>query len=151
MKRKIFMIIVMIIFCLFVNGWFSLKPSASHEFFMEEAIPIREDDQIVGMDYYITLPRDYLSDGILKTRLLDSIYHYKDVSDVSSFLIRIHFKNLTMKDYSLKDFYVLYDQDKISYKRSNLTISSNHSSLFSFFIDFRKFDVQDSFFMIEIQ
>lgn len=151
MKHKIILLGVMIFFCLFLNGWFSLKPNKSQSFFMEEAIPIREGDEIVGMDYYITLPSNYYSDGLLQTRLLDSIYHYKDVQDVSHFLIRIHFKNLTSQDYILKDYYVDDLQVKKYYTHSDIIFSSKHSSVFSFYIDFHNFSIKNSSFIIKIQ
>ena len=76
---------------------------------------------------------------------------YKDVHDISSFFVRIQIKNLTMKDYSLKDFYIIYNGEKNYFNHSNIVFTSNHSSIFSFFIDFGEITNQDSFFVIEIQ
>ena len=77
----------------------------------EEAIPARNDEQIEAMNYNIVINSN--KDRIVyKTKLLDSINHYLDVSDKEQIYIKFKFTNNTTNNYYLKKI-VIYDKKSI--------------------------------------
>lgn len=102
MKKIIILIILLSLF----NSKTSAKSTIT-----EEAIPVRNDEQIEAMNYNIVINSN--KDRIMyKTKLLDSINHYLDVSDKEQIYIRFKFNNTTNNNYYLKKI-VIYDNQSI--------------------------------------
>ena len=77
----------------------------------EEATPVRNNEQIEAMNYKIVINSN--KDRIVyKTKLLDSINHYLDVSDKEQIYIKFKFTNNTTNNYYLKKI-VIYDKKSI--------------------------------------
>ncbi|MBR2678262.1 MAG: hypothetical protein IKE63_02475 [Bacilli bacterium] len=77
----------------------------------EEATPVRNDEQIEAMNYKIVINSN--KDRIVyKTKLLDSINHYLDVTDKEQIYIKFKFTNNTTNNYYLKKI-VIYDKKSI--------------------------------------
>ena len=78
----------------------------------EEATPIRIEDTIQKMEYNIII-RDSNKDKIsYNTKILDSIYHYTDISKFDEFLINLKLDNKTQDKYYLKKI-IIYNKNKI--------------------------------------
>ena len=78
----------------------------------EEATPIRIGDTIQKMEYNIII-RDSNKDKIsYNTKILDSIYHYTDISKFDEFLINLKLDNETQDKYYLKKI-IIYNKNKI--------------------------------------
>lgn len=102
MKKIVILIILL--------SLFNSKPSAKSTI-TEEAIPARNDEQIEAMNYNIVINSN--KDRIVyKTKLLDSINHYLDVSDKEQIYIKFKFTNNTTNNYYLKKI-VIYDKKSI--------------------------------------
>lgn len=102
MKKIVILIILLSLF----NSKTSAKSTIT-----EEAIPVRNDEQIEAMNYNIVINSN--KDRIVyKTKLLDSINHYLDVTDKEQIYIKFKFTNNTTNNYYLKKI-VIYDNQSI--------------------------------------
>lgn len=102
MKKIVILIILL--------SLFNSKTSAKNTI-TEEAIPVRNNEQIEAMNYKIVINSN--KDRIVyKTKLLDSINHYLDVSDKERIYIKFKFTNNTNNNYYLKKI-VIYDNQSI--------------------------------------
>lgn len=76
----------------------------------EEAIPIRDYDEIKGMKYTINVDNSIIDNSIdVYSKILSSIYHYKDISNINSFFI-----NLSVdEDYKIDTIDIVDNKNKI--------------------------------------
>ena len=76
----------------------------------EEAIPIRDYDEIKGMKYTINVDNSVIDNSIdVYSKILSSIYHYKDISNINSFFI-----NLSVdEDYKIDTIDIVDNKNKI--------------------------------------
>lgn len=76
----------------------------------EEAIPIRNYDEIKGMKYTINVDNSVIDNSIdVYSKILSSIYHYKDISNINSFFI-----NLSVdEDYKIDTIDIVDNKNKI--------------------------------------
>ncbi len=109
--------IILIICCVLLTGCVP-KTKAQFDDIIEEADPIRKEDKIVGMNYKITIPKNYSFYRVLSTHIVDSIAHYKDLNDIQSFVVSVTLKNETEKDIRLKEVLVKND-DIVTNRFSN--------------------------------
>lgn len=128
MKKVSISIVTIVVFLfsfLFYMIVFS-KP-LSMEKIEEEAIPIREDENMIGMDYYITI-NQYMKDNsiVISSHILDSIIHYKEPSLIHNFFVRLSINNQSKYDYLLKNIRVIDNSlniliEDLSYQKENNT------------------------------
>ena len=132
----IFFSLVLILF-LFLE-----KPSNASDFISEEAIPIREEDIITGIEYHIQIGKRVKNATLdINTHILDSIFHYKDISTIEHFTVKIIMDNKSKHPYLLKRI-ELFSQGKkenISYQRKGNDIVLNLNQ--SFFMNYHKNDM----------
>ncbi|MBR3145795.1 MAG: hypothetical protein IKF47_00885 [Bacilli bacterium] len=76
----------------------------------EEAIPIRDYDEIKGMKYTINVDNSVIDNSIdVYSKILSSIYHYKDISNINSFFI-----NLSVdEDYKIDTIDIVDNKNKV--------------------------------------
>lgn len=117
---------VVFLFC-FLLYMIIFSTPLSMEKIEEEAIPIREDEKIIGMDYYITI-NPYMKDNsiVISSRILDSVVHYKEPSLVHDFFVRLSINNQSKYDYLLKNIRIIDDSlnafiEDLSYQKDNNT------------------------------
>ncbi len=94
----------------------------------EEASPIREGNNIVGMDYIITIGKDVKRHDVnISTSILSSILHYKDINNINSFYVDLKINNKTNNKYFLKNIILVSNggliNKKVKYKKKNNYIS----------------------------
>ena len=90
----------------------------------EEASPIREEDKIVGFDYYINISDNTRNNISINTSILSSINHYKDIKLIDDFLIDLRIN----KNYNLKRLDMICDNKvirKFKYKKKKRLITFN--------------------------
>lgn len=98
---------------------------------IEEAVPIRDKNEIVGMNYYITINsrKEYLG---INTKLIESIIHYKDVSGINKFYVNFIIINNSGHNYYLKKIDVI--NNNISLRKYNYNyLISNKKKVFILF------------------
>ena len=79
----------------------------------EEVNPIRENDIITSMNYNITLDKKTNKKSFdIKSSILSSIYHYKDIDSIDTFTINLYLINDTKYNYSI-DRILLVDNNYI--------------------------------------
>ena len=126
--------ILLLLCCFLLSGCFS-KTQARPIDLIEEAVPIREKDRIVGMNYYLTIPKGYPISDVIPTHIVDSIAHYKDLNSIDSFVVSIILKNETENDLELEKVLIQerqmilkrFSQDLIIYKGETNTFSISFS------------------------
>lgn len=100
----------------------------------EEVSPIRENERIIGFNYYIILPKNYDCSKKLKTHIIDSISHYTDISLVQELYISVTINNQSKESYQLKDVY-LKDKDMVhKHFLFDLNFLNNKTNTFSFIL-----------------
>ena len=83
----------------------------------EEASPIREGNNIVGMDYIITIGKDVKRHDVnISTSILSSILHYKDINNINSFYVDLKINNKTNNKYFLKNIILVSNGGLINKK-----------------------------------
>lgn len=76
----------------------------------EEATPIRDYGEIKGMKYTIDVDNSVNDNNIdIYSKIISSIYHYKDINNVSSFFINL----IVDDDYKVDDINIVDDNNKI--------------------------------------
>lgn len=128
--RKILLFFLISCVCLMLSGCLP-KTKAMKQVIMEEVVPIRNNDVIIGMNYYITLPVDFNINNNLKTHIIDSISHYKDIHNVDTFYVSIIIKNQTKKDYYLNHVYIRKNGVIVNQYSYDLKIYHNQTNSFS--------------------
>ena len=145
MKRKVLFICVFII--MIIVFFLSFKTSNAESIIDEEASPIREDNEIVGMDYSITIGEDTNKDNIIiNTAIISSIIHYKDIKFISDFFIDLKIINKSNYEYSLKNISINNGESikkKIDYKTNN--------SIISFYLNKDDLIDTDNYVLIELE
>ena len=147
-RISILLITIFLFFFLFFLVVFS-KP-LSLEKIGEEAIPIREDGIIIGMDYYITINK-YMKDNsiTISSHVLDSILHYKDPSLIHNFFIRLSIDNKSKYDYLLKNICILDNYSNIVIKKLSYKKDGKYS--FIVFLPDTVFKSSDILYKIQIE
>ena len=76
----------------------------------EEATPIRDSNEIKGMKYTIDIDNSVNDNNIdIYSKIISSIYHYKDISNINSFFI-----NLSVDEkYKIDDINIVDDNNRI--------------------------------------
>ena len=145
MKRKILFISVFII--MIIVFFLSFKTSNAESIIDEEASPIREDNEIVGMNYSIIIGEDTNKDNIIiNTAIISSIIHYKDIKFISDFFIDLKIINKSNYEYSLKNISINNGESikkKIDYKTNN--------SIISFYLNKDDLIDTDNYVLIELE
>ena len=68
---------------------------------VEEVDPVRNNDIIVGINYSVTLDKNF-NNSRVDTHIIDSIYHYKDLDRIDNFIVNITIRNNSKYDYKLE-------------------------------------------------
>lgn len=95
------------------------KPTNRSDYISEEVIPIREEDIITGIEYHIQIGKRVRKASLdINTHILDSIYHYKDISTIEKFTVKIIMDNQSKYTYLLKKIELLSQgkREDISYQ-----------------------------------
>ena len=95
------------------------KPTNRSDYISEEVIPIREEDIITGIEYHIQIGKRVKNATLdINTHILDSIYHYKDISTIERFTVKIIMDNQSKYTYLLKKIELLSQgkREDISYQ-----------------------------------
>lgn len=95
------------------------KPTNRNDYISEEVIPIREEDIITGIEYHIQIGKRVKNATLdINTHILDSIYHYKDISTIERFTVKIIMDNQSKYTYLLKKIELLSQgkREDISYQ-----------------------------------
>lgn len=123
-----FYIIVLIVLLLF----FYSNNKNNRSFINEEALPIRDNEIIEGMNYIITIDNMKDNNITILSEILSSIYHYKDINNISDFYIDLKIDNKTDYNYLLKDISIVDSVDNIiikdidyNYKDSDISFTLN--------------------------
>lgn len=132
--RKVLLFFVISYMCLMLCGCLP-KTKAINKEIMEEVVPIRNDDVIIGINYYITLPDNINISNRLKTHIVDSISHYKDIHKIDTFYVSVIIKNQTKKDYYLNQVFIRKNGIIINQYLYDLKIYHNQTNSFSLFLD----------------
>ena len=76
----------------------------------EEATPIRDSNEIKGMKYTIDIDNSVNDNNIdIYSKIISSIYHYKDISNINNFFI-----NLSVDEkYKIDDINIVDDNNRI--------------------------------------
>lgn len=59
---------------------------------LEEVVPIREEEKIVGLIYDVSISKSRFSSLQISTSILQSIMHYKNIQEMDSFFVEMHLK-----------------------------------------------------------
>ena len=105
-KYILFYLLVLICLLLF---FYSNKKDYKYLIY-EEATPIRDYNEIRGMKYTIDIDNSINDDNIdVYSKIISSIYHYKDISNINSFFV-----NLSVDDnYKIDTINIVDDNNKI--------------------------------------
>lgn len=105
-KYILFYLLVLICLLLF---FYSNKKDYKYLIY-EEATPIRDYNEIRGMRYTIDIDNSINDDNIdVYSKIISSIYHYKDISNINSFFV-----NLSVDDnYKIDTINIVDDNNKI--------------------------------------
>lgn len=105
-KYILFYLLVLICLLLF---FYSNKKDYKYLIY-EEATPIRDYNEIRGMKYTIDIDNSINDNNIdVYSKILSSIYHYKDISNINSFFV-----NLSVDDnYKIDTINIVDDNNKI--------------------------------------
>lgn len=105
-KYILFYLFVLIIVLLF---FYSNKKDYKYLIY-EEATPIRDYDEIRGMKYTIDIDNSINDNSIdVYSKIISSIYHYKDINNINSFFI-----NLSVdEEYKIDDINIVDDNNRI--------------------------------------
>ncbi len=96
MKRYI--IFYFIIFCILMLFFLSDRKDYTY-LIHEEATPIRDLDEIKGMLYRIDIDNSINDKNInISSKIISSINHYKDISNINSFFVNLEVDNDYMVD-----------------------------------------------------
>lgn len=138
MKKKSIIILFSLLFLLFL---FLQKPTHYSDSIIEEAIPIREEENITGIEYHIQIGKKVKDASLdINTHILDSIYHYKDISLIDQFTVKIIMKNQSKYPYLLKKIELLSHErrEDVSYQLqgNDIVLHLNHD----FFMNYQKND-----------
>lgn len=87
--RRIVCLLLISMITIIILG-FSNKKEISIE---EEANPIRNNNIIVGLDYILKLNHSNNSKITVKSNILNSINHYKDINQINDFFVLLKLKN----------------------------------------------------------
>ena len=101
-RKRVFIytsVVVLFVFSMLIGCGY--MASAKGEDIEEEAIPIRDNGVIVGMDYHISIDTNK-SNIVINTKLIDSIRHYKDISLLDELYVTFKFNNKSNNNYYLK-------------------------------------------------
>ena len=122
-NRIKYIIIINIIFILTT----AFKTTKEELPIIEEAIPIRNNEEIIGLNYSITIPNNLKDNKVLiNTKIIDSINHYKDINNIKKFKIIININNNSNYPYKVTDIYISINnknKQKIKYHNYNNKIS----------------------------
>ncbi|MBQ9019044.1 MAG: hypothetical protein IJ097_01865 [Bacilli bacterium] len=106
----------------------------------EEAIPIREYDEITAMNYNITL-NDIRTNNIkISSSILSSIYHYKDISNINDFLVYLNIDNNTSFNYLINNISIVDKRNKKIIKKIKYNNNENNIYFNLNKTDFNKYD-----------
>jgi hypothetical protein len=92
----------------------------------EEAIPIRDFNEIKGMNYKVDID-DSINDKRLDiySKIISSIYHYKDINNINDFFINLEIDS----NYKIDDISIVDDNNyiirNINYKKNGNKIFFN--------------------------
>lgn len=118
-----YLIIISIIFILTT----AFRTTTEEQTITEEAIPIRNNEEIIGLNYSITIPNNIKDNKvIIPTKILDSINHYKDIRSINNFKVIIIINNNSKYIYKVTNIYISSNKknkQKIKYHNSNNKIS----------------------------
>ena len=123
-KDRIKKIIIIIIILILTTAFKTTKEEPT---ISEEAIPIRHNEEIIGLNYNITIPNDLIDNKvIINTKIIDSINHYTDIKSIDNFQINIIISNKSNYIYKVTDIQLSSNNkniQKIKYHNSNNKIS----------------------------
>ncbi len=126
-KLNIVVLVLIVILFSFLFFMIGFSEPLSLEKIGEEAIPIREDDTIIGMDYVITI-YSYVNDNsiVISSHILDSVLHYKDPSSIHDFYIQLSIHNQSKHDYLLKNIRIKDNRSNVIIEELSYEEESNH-------------------------
>lgn len=126
------LLIISFLLC-FINNNCIERKEINDNNFLEEAIPIRSEDKIIGIKYNITLTEKF-NDEVIITHIIDSIYHYKSFDNIDNFFVTVILKNNSNNTYKVK---VLLKNSKLIKKKihTDIIVSAKEDSTFTFFLE----------------
>lgn len=135
MKKIIFCAVSLLVLVIFIISNKSIMSIS------EEASPIREGDNIVGMDYVITIGDDVKRSKLdINTSIISSILHYKDISSIDDFYVDLKINNKSKYKYLIKDIFITdqtgFINRKVRYKNNKkkgfISIKLDKDDLYQF-------------------
>lgn len=126
-------IVIILLLCIFITGCVP-KTEARKSELEEEVFPIRENSQIIGFNYFITLPENYDYSKVIRTHIMESINHYKDISLVEKLYVTVTVKNQTNDVYKLRE--VCIKNQNIVFNRFlfDIKVLNHKTNTFSFLL-----------------
>lgn len=107
-KILLFIIGITSIFFFIFLFFFSSADIYASTLVNEEASPIREGNNITGMDYVITIGKKVKKDNVyISTSILSSINHYKDVRNIDIFNVDLKINNQSNYSYFIKSISII--------------------------------------------
>ena len=147
-KNVLYTIMTILILCLLLLAYFYPRKV---EGIQEEAIPIRDEENMIGLDYVITIGEEMKKNQIrISSHILDSITHYTDVSQIDSFLIRVKIQNNSSFSYLLKDISIRNSMDS-SFREDLDYHMGEENNLIIFQLDSLFFENYQPFYQIDIE
>ena len=118
----LFYLFVLIFLLLFFYSDKRINKSSDYTYLInEEAIPIRDYDEIKGMKYTIEIDDMIKDESIdISSSVLSSIYHYKDFNSIDNFFVNLEIDS----DYDVYDISIVDRSNNLvvsnlDYKRDN--------------------------------
>ena len=142
-------ILVLSVIVLFMTtGFGSFYEFENKDRITEEAIPIREEEIITGLNYHITIGKNVQDSSlVISSKILDSIVHYKDTHMIEDFTIHLIIHNQTENSYLLKKIYIIDSSTNIVKKDISYVMKNNE---FLFHLDsfyFKEYKKEDQVFI----
>ncbi len=108
MNYKRYILWMILIIVVFISSSIFFHEAKGKERIEEEAIPIRENEIIIGMNYTITIGEFVRETSFtISTHILDSIVHYKDLDTIDDFFIQLVMDDQSSSHYKVKNIYVI--------------------------------------------
>ena len=118
----LFYLFILIFLLLFFYSDNNINKSSDYTYLInEEAIPIRDYDEIKGMKYTIEIDDIVTDESIdISSSVLSSIYHYKDFNSIDSFFVNLEIDdNYDVYDISIVDGSNNLVVSNLDYKKDN--------------------------------
>jgi len=145
---KKYIILVLLVLLILGVDFYQAK---GKEEVMEEAIPIRENEVITGLEYRITIEEQVKENSFtISTHILDSILHYKNLNTIQEFFICLKIDNQSKNQYFIKSIYVIDADSNVFIQNIDYEDDTSFNQ-FSFLLDQEFFQTYESKYKIQIE